>query len=54
MEIQQPIETPVSETVASSPSHIGQTRLSGCFDMETHSHRCVYLFIGDGDLGFNK
>ena len=43
MEIQQPIETRVSETVAFSPSAIGRTRLHGCFDMDSHTLVVIYL-----------
>ena len=43
MEIQQPVETRVSETVAFSPSDIGRTRQHGCFDMDIYSHTRVWI-----------
>ena len=53
MEIQQPIETRVSETVAFSPSDIDEPDYLVVLTW-TQSHRCVDLFICDGYLGFYK
>ena len=53
MEIQQPIETPVPETVAFSPQTLDEPDYLVVLTW-IQSHKCVDLFICDGDLGFYK